>query len=194
MSCRSLSGIFCSSGRRSAGGRQLVVQAARCTMQPDIKMAFAVFKTLPVVEQAYRDESLPSSARDFRRDTIALGWEERMKSRGRRRSSGGVEFGTSLPRGTILRGGDQLVVESAQVVVEVVEQLEAVFVVEPRTREEWGLFAYHIGNGHQPLMITDRALVCPEVPGAEILLQYHGIPYVRAQTAFTPAAVGHKHQ
>jgi len=30
------------------------------------------------------------------------------------------------------------------------------------------------------------------VPGVEMLLQYHGIPYVRAETAFTPTtAAGH---
>lgn len=157
-------------------------------------MTFAVFKTLPVVEKPYRVETLAPGTRDYRRDSIVLGWEDRMKTRGRRRSTGGVEFGTALPRGTVLRGGDCLVIESARVIVEVVEQLEPVFVVEPLTAAEWGLFAYHIGNGHQPLMITDRALVCPDVPGAEMLLQYHGIPYVRAQAAFTPAAVGHRHQ
>jgi urease accessory protein UreE len=65
-------------------------------------------------------------------------------------------------------------------------------VVEPRTSAEWALFAYHLGNGHQPLMVTDRALVCPDVPGAEALLQYHRIPYVRAEVAFTPTtASGH---
>jgi urease accessory protein len=152
-----------------------------------------VFRTLPVVDETYREETLPPAAREYRRDTITLGWEDRLKVRGRRRSAGGVEFGTSLPRGTVLRAGDRLVVDSVPVVVEVVEQAETVFVIEPRTAHEWGLFAYHIGNGHQPLMITDRALVCPDAPGAEMLLQYHGIPYIRARASFTPAAVSHKH-
>ena len=75
--------------------------------------------------------------------------------------------------GGCLRAGDCLVVESARAVVEVVERPEPAFVIEPRTPQEWGLFAYHIGNGHQPLMVTDRALVCPDVPGVEMLLQYH---------------------
>jgi len=43
-------------------------------------------------------------------------------------------------------------------------------------------------------MVTDRALVCPDVPGVEALLQYHRIPYVRADVAFTPTtAGGHVH-
>jgi urease accessory protein UreE len=87
------------------------------------------------------------------------------------------------------------VLEPSRTIVEVVERLEPAFVIEPRTPVEWGLFAYHIGNGHQPLMITERALVCPEVPGVEMLLQYHGIPFARAEVAFTPAAAlsDHRH-
>jgi len=151
-----------------------------------------MFKTLPVVETTCRENALPAPARAYARDTITMAWEERLKTRGRRRSDGGVEFGTSFPRGTVLRGGDRLVVEPARVTIEVVERVEAAFVIEPRTASEWGLFAYHIGNGHQPLMITERALVCPDVPGVEMLLQYHRIPYTRAETAFTPTtAFGH---
>ena len=42
-------------------------------------------------------------------------------------------------------------------------------------------------------MITERALVCLDVPGVEMLIEYHRIPYVRAELAFTPvtAAFGH---
>jgi urease accessory protein len=155
-----------------------------------------MFRTLPVAGAAYREETLPVSALGYARDTVALGWEERLKSRGRRRSEGGLEFGTSLPRGIVLRSGDRLVLEPPRTIVEVVERLEPAFVIEPRTPAEWGLFAYHIGNGHQPLMITDRALVCPEVPGVEMLLQYHRIPFARAEVAFTPSAalVDHRHE
>ena len=110
---------------------------------------------LPVADAIYREETLPAGARTFSRDTIALGWEDRPKTRGRRRSAEGLEFGTSLPRGSVLRAGDCLVIEPARRVVQVVERLEPAFVVEPQTSGEWGLFAYHIGNGHQPLMLTD---------------------------------------
>ncbi len=147
-----------------------------------------MFKTLPVAEAVYREESLPASAREYARDTITLGWEERLKTRGRRRSDGGLDLGVSLPRGTVLRAGDRLVIESLRAIVEVVERLEPAFIIEPRGTSEWGLFAYYIGNGHQPLMITERALVCPDVPGVAMLLEYHKIPYVRADVAFTPAA------
>jgi urease accessory protein len=150
---------------------------------------------MTVVERVYRDEDLPAAARGFRRDTVTLGWEDRTHVHGRRRTDGGVEFGTSLPRGTVLRAGDLFVLDAERLVVSIVERPEPVFVIEPTAPSEWGLFAYHIGNRHQPLMITDRALVCPDVAGVEQLLQQHRMPYVRATLAFTPAAsfAGHQH-
>ena len=151
-----------------------------------------MFKTVPLVEATCRIDSLPESARDFAHDTITLSWDERLKVRARRRSDGGTEFITALPRGTVLREGDCLVVGASRLIVAVIERIEPAFVIEPRTPAEWGLFAYHIGNGHQPVMITERTLVCPDIAGVEMLLQYHRIPYTRADLAFTPTtAAGH---
>ena len=146
------------------------------------------------IEQIYREDALPEAARGYVRDTITLGWEDRLHVHGRQRSDGGVEFATSLPRGTILRGGDCLVVDDARTLVAVVERPEPVFVIEPRTSQEWGLFAYHIGNRHQPLMITERGLVCPDVAGVEQLLVQQHIPYTRATLPFTPATAATPHQ
>jgi urease accessory protein len=150
---------------------------------------------MTVVERTYREASLPEAAGGYRRDTMTLGWEERLRVRVPRRSDGGVEFGTSLPRGTILRGGDCLVVDEACTVVTVVEQSEAVFVLQPRTPQEWALFAHHIGNRHQPLMITALALLCPATAEVELLLEQQHIPYSRATLPFTPALapVAHSH-
>ena len=153
-----------------------------------------MFKTLPVADRIYLESELPDACGDFRRDTITLGWEERLRAHRRRRSDGGLEFGTSLPRGTALRAGHRLLLERPRVVVEVVERPESVFVLEPRTSSEWGLFAYHLGNGHQPVMITDAALVCPDSPGVEALLQHYRIPFMRAQRAFTPVSAVPDHQ
>jgi urease accessory protein UreE len=62
------------------------------------------------------------------------------------------------------------------------------FFIEPRTPQEWGLFAYHIGNRHLPLMFTELGIVCPDVAGAKQLLEQQRIPFVRATLSFTPAA------
>jgi urease accessory protein len=143
---------------------------------------------MTVVERVYTNGDLPVAARAFARDTVTLGWEARAHAHGRRRTDGGVEFGTSLPRGTALRMGDCFVLDVERLVVSVVERDEAVFVIAPRNALEWGLYAYQIGNRHQPMMIIESGLVCPDAPGVEQLLQQYRMPYVRATRPFTPAA------
>ncbi|OFW23175.1 MAG: hypothetical protein A3H97_11960 [Acidobacteria bacterium RIFCSPLOWO2_02_FULL_65_29] len=154
-----------------------------------------LFKSLPLAREVHRADALPARALGYVRDTIALGWEERVRARARRTSNGGVEFGTALERGTVLRGGDCLVIDDRAVVVSVVECDEPVFVITPRSRAEWGLYAYQIGNNHQPLMIAGDEIVCPAVPGLEQLLEQCGIQFARASRPFTPVAMlaDHRH-
>jgi urease accessory protein len=150
---------------------------------------------LTIVDRVHRESDLAPAQRGLARDTVTLGWEERMRAHAARRTDGGVDFGLSLPRGTMLADGDWLVLDAEQLLVRVVARSEAVFVIEPRTPQEFALFAYHIGNRHQPLMIADGALVCPDVAGVESLLQQHRMPYRRDTRPFTPAAAvaGHSH-
>ena len=98
-----------------------------------------------------------------------------------------------LPRGTLLRGGDCFVHDEGRTVIVVVELPEPVFVIVPHTPQEWGLFAYHIGNRHQPLMITERGIVCPDEPGVGQLLEQQQIPYTRETLPFTPATGAARH-
>jgi urease accessory protein len=154
------------------------------------------FRSLPVARTIHRADALPEAARAYASDTVTLGWEERGRARGRRRSDGGLEFGTALERGTVLRQGDCFVLDQAATVVTVVERPESVFVIEPRSPAEWALFAYHIGNGHQPLMLTADAIVCADLPGMKEALDYHRIPFSRRVQPFTPVAdvAAHVHQ
>ena len=147
-----------------------------------------VFRALPTVVEVHRADALPARAAAYARDTMALGWEERLRARGRRKADGGTEFGTSLPRGTVLMDGDALVVDALSLVVTVIASEESVLVVRPATFAEWGLYGYHIGNSHQPLMLTADAIVCPDVPGMDQVLDQHGIPYAREARAFTPVS------
>lgn len=153
-----------------------------------------VFKALPVASEVHASDAVPERARAYRHDTLTLGWEDRLKARGRRRSDSGFQFGTTLPRGTVLRDGDCLVIDDLHLVVLVAALDEPVFVVQPRTPAEWALFAYYIGNSHQPLMLADDGIVCPVVPGMEQVLTYHEIPYSRATRAFTPVGQATDHQ
>src|SRR5947209_442338 len=120
---------------------------------------------MTIVERVFNESDLPAASHEWPRDTVTLGWEDRTHAHGRRRTDGGVKFGTSLPRGTVLRSGDCLLLDPERLIVVVAERAEPVLVIEPRSQTEWALFAYHIGNRHQPVMITERSIVCPDVPG-----------------------------
>ena len=146
-----------------------------------------------VIEQIHREDTLPPATRGYARDNLTLGWDDRVRVHGRRRSDGGLAFGLFLPRGTILRDGDCLVLDEAKTFVVVVERPEPVCVIEPRTPQEWGLFAYHIGNRHQPLMITETGLLCPHEAGVEQLLQQQSIPFTQTTRPFTPVTSGDSH-
>src|SRR5262245_21537142 len=104
---------------------------------------------MTIVERVFADGELPVTARGFGRDTVPLGWQERTHVHGLRRTDSGIEFGTWLPRGTVLRQGDCFVLDAAAVVASVVERPEPVFVIEPASSQEWALFAHQIGNRHQ---------------------------------------------
>jgi hypothetical protein len=49
---------------------------------------------MTIVERVFKEPELPESSRAFARDTVTLGWEDRTHVHGRRRTDGGVEFGT----------------------------------------------------------------------------------------------------
>jgi urease accessory protein len=157
---------------------------------------FRALRSLPVAHASCRDEALPSTASGYHRDTLTLGWEERLRARARRVSDQGFEFATVLERGQILRDGDCFVFDEPGRVVRVVEQAEPVFVIRPRTAREGAFFTYHIGNSHQPLMLVDAEIVCPDVPGMEQVLSYHGMPFIREHRPFTPVGQtpDHRHQ
>lgn len=153
-----------------------------------------MFTSLPVAKEIYQSDALPGAALRYARDTVTLGWEDRVKGRARRRSDLGFEFATTLARGTVLRKGDCFVFDGPRLVVCVMERPEPVFVIRPKTRRECGLFAYHIGNSHQPVMIADDAIVCIDGPGMEQVLAYHGIPFSREARPFMPVGQIPEHQ
>ena len=155
----------------------------------------SLLNPLPVARDVYRAEALPQSAAGYRRDTITLGWEERSKTRARRVSDAGFEFGTVLPRGTLLRAGDCLIADDSKTIITVMEREEAVLVVEPASQTESSVFAYHIGNSHQPMMLHGTAIVCPDLPGVRQVLEYHRISFSQARRPFTPLGLvpDHRH-
>jgi urease accessory protein UreE len=153
-----------------------------------------VFKSVPIAKEVHRADALPGAALAYPRDTVTLGWEDRVKGRARRRSDLGFEFATALARGTVLRNDDCFVFDAPPLIVRIIERAEPVFVIRPERPSEWALFAYHIGNSHQPVMVADAAIVCVEVPGMEQVLRHHGIPFSRDLRPFTPVGQMSDHQ
>lgn len=153
----------------------------------------AFFRSVPIAEAVFSRDRLPAGLARHAHDSITLTWQERAKSRARWTTAGGVEFGTMLPPGTVLKDGDCLALENPPLVIVVREEPEPVLVATPGSPEQAALWAYQIGNSHQPLMLEAGALICLDVKGMDEVLAFHAIPFERAVRPFTPVSVGPGH-
>ena len=133
--------------------------------------------------------------------TVELDWDVRQKSRFEATDSQGRTLGVFLPRGSVVRGGDVLVVDDGSL-VRVLAAPQPVLVV--RTCAEHGTpfdllrAAYHLGNRHVALELRpDHLKLEPDHVLADMLRQQHLI-VTEATEAFEPeggdyAAAGHGH-
>ena len=133
--------------------------------------------------------------------TVELDWDVRQKSRFDATDSAGRRIGVFLPRGTVVRGGDVLVVENGALIM-VKAAPQPVLVVRHCT-EHGSPFdlmraAYHLGNRHVALELKpDRIQLEPDHVLADMLRQMHLI-VSEAEAPFEPetgayAATGHTH-
>lgn len=152
-----------------------------------------LFRSVPVAETVYEHERLPAALVDRERDTVVLRWTERASTRGRWTTRGGVEFAVSLPRGTVLRDGQCLTLDHPPLLIVVQAQPEPVLVARPDSAGQAALWAYHLGNAHQPLMLEAGMLFCPDERGVDEVFTYHGIAFTRETRAFTPVSSGPGH-
>jgi len=83
---------------------------------------------------------------------LVLPFEQRQKARQRARLAVGLDIGIQLPRGTVLRGGDQLRASDGTV-LEIVAAREPVSTVWCRDLRRLAQVAYHLGNRHVALEI-----------------------------------------
>jgi len=149
---------------------------------------------MTVVEKTQSAAEADATSSGYRRDTLTLTFEDRRQGHGKRRSDGGVEFAISLPTGTVLKGGDCLVLAPDQIVVIVQEAPEAVYVVHPKTPQEWAYYAYHVGNRHQQVMIGDTELIFLQNPAVRSLLEQLHVHFHMDVRPFTAAlATVHAH-
>jgi len=133
--------------------------------------------------------------------TVELDWDTRQKSRFSCTDSTGRELGVFLPRGTVVRGGDVLVVQDGSL-VRVVAAPQAVLRIEHcsdhGTPFDLIRAAYHLGNRHVPIELKpDHLKIEPDHVLADLLRAMHLIVH-EAQEAFEPesgayASGGHAH-
>lgn len=128
--------------------------------------------------------------------TLTLPFEQRQRSRFRARLSDGREAAVALERGSSLRGGDLLQTDDGQVVL-VCAEPEGVSVA--RTREHLLLLraAYHLGNRHVPLQISEQSLVYLHDHVLDDMVRGLGLDIQTEQAPFEPEAgaygSGHAH-
>jgi urease accessory protein len=83
---------------------------------------------------------------------LVLPFELRNRSRFRAQLESGEAIGVQLPRGEILRGGDQLLSADGRV-IEVAAANEEVSTIRSDNGAQLARAAYHLGNRHVPLQI-----------------------------------------
>lgn len=109
--------------------------------------------------------------------TVSLDWDVRQKSRFETTDSQGRSLGVFLPRGTVVRGGDVLVVEDGSLVrVQAAPQqvLRITTCPEHGTPFDLTRAAYHLGNRHVPIELQpDHLKIEPDHVLAELLDAMH---------------------
>jgi len=88
---------------------------------------------------------------------LVLPFEARQKSRLRTQLEHGEEVGLLLDRGTVLRGGDQLLASDGRV-IEVVAAIEEVSFVTAEDPWQLARAAYHLGNRHVAVQVVSGSL------------------------------------
>jgi urease accessory protein len=136
-----------------------------------------------------------------RASTLELDWDVRQKSRFDGVDSSGRRIGVFLPRGSVVRGGDVLVVEDGSLVRVLAAPQQVLHISHcPQHGTPFDLTraAYHLGNRHVPIELRpDHLKIEPDHVLADMLRAMHLI--VREDTLpFEPesgayAAQGHAH-
>jgi urease accessory protein len=105
-------------------------------------------------------------------------------------TSGGREVYLQLKRGTNLRHGDRLQAndDNLDLIVEILAKPEQVMVVTARHSLDLLQAAYHLGNRHVPLEITDDRLYLLPDPVLQDMLCQRRLKVTMADRPFQPQA------
>ena len=119
--------------------------------------------------------------------TMTLPFDTRQKSRFRASLDDGQEVGVILPRGAVLREGDCLRAEKGAVVL-IRAADETVSTIHVDDALLLARAAYHLGNRHVPLQITDKWLRYQHDHVLDDMVKQMGLDVVCEQAPFEPEA------
>lgn len=125
--------------------------------------------------------------------TLALIAEDRTRSRHRFMTVEGEEINLQLQRGTVLREGDILADEQDQAIAIVIAKPEPVVTVTAKQPLEFLRAAYHLGNRHISLEITENYLrLSPDSVLEDMVLQM-GLTITHETQPFQPESGAYHH-
>lgn len=125
--------------------------------------------------------------------TLPLTAEQRMRSRQRLNLGNGEIVHLKLPRGTILKEGDILEGEQGHVWVKITAKLESVVTVTANNNLALLKAAYHLGNRHIPLEITENYLRFPTDPVLVNMVNKLGLRCQEEISPFYPEIGAYQH-
>ena len=138
-----------------------------------------------------------------RAPTLELDWDVRQKSRFDGVDSSGRRVGVFLPRGTVVRGGDVLVVEDGSLVRVLAAPQKVLHISHcPQHGSPFDLTraAYHLGNRHVPIELKpDHLKIEPDHVLADMLRAMHlivredALPFEPEAGAYAAQGHGHAH-
>ncbi len=125
--------------------------------------------------------------------TLALVAEERTRSRHRFMTLEGEEINLQLQRGTVLKEGDILADENNQAIAVVIAKPEPVLTVTAAHPLDFLRVAYHLGNRHISLEITESYLrLSPDSVLEDMVLQL-GLTVIKETQPFQPESGAYHH-
>jgi urease accessory protein len=139
---------------------------------------------MPVLLTTQLDHHSPLVATD----QLSLTAEERSRSRHPYLTVKGLAVYLQLKRGTNLRQGDRLQAADESLVIEILAKPEQVMAVRAQHPLDLLQAAYHLGNRHVLLEITDNRLYLLPDPVLRDLLHQRGLTVEDADRPFQPQA------
>jgi urease accessory protein len=127
--------------------------------------------------------------------TLTLTADERSRSRHAFNADDGQPLYLHLPRGTVLQHGDLLKVEDGDRLARIIAKPEAVMTVKGHSTLELLRAAYHLGNRHVALEVTEHYLRLLPDDVLKTMLEHMGLHVHEEIVPFQPeaGAYGHVH-